>query len=196
MFTSFLDTRWLLIFDNVEDDTNLQTLRPTAGRGIIIVTCRSESRADALVNKVIEVPTFTIEEGSDFLLKSVGQRITTDADIEIAKQFSDRLGGLALALEIIGKQIKTRKATMENFLPFYNRNRRTMNKEPKRGPKNPYYNKDIETVWETSFNNLSPDASKFLMLLCFLAPTDVPEFIFAQRKDLQEDYVFLSDEMS
>lgn len=190
-----LDARWLLIFDNVEDDTKLELIWPTSGRGTIIVTCRSQSRADALVNEVIEVPTFSLEEGSDFLLKNVGQRAPTDTDLAIAKQLSYKLGGLALALEIIGKQIKARRTTMEHFLPFYNRNRQVMNKEPKRGPKNPYYDKDIETVWETSFDNLSPEASKFLMLLCFLAPTDVPQFIFAQGKDLSEDFVFLDDEM-
>jgi hypothetical protein len=144
---------------------------------------------------LVEVPTFTILEGRDFLLKMVAQRATTPADLDIAKQLSDRLGGLALALEIIGKQIKARKTTVEYFLPFYNRNRQAMNKEPKRGAKNPYYDKDIETVWETSFINLGPEASKFLMLLCLLAPTDVPEGIFTQGKDLPEDYLFLNNEL-
>lgn len=189
------DAKWLLIFDNVEENTNLLPIWPTTGHGDIIVTCRSEFRVDALVDKVVEVPTFTILEGRDFLLKMVAQRATTPADLDIAKQLSDRLGGLALALEIIGKQIKARKTTVENFLPFYIRNRQAMNKEPKRGPKNPYYDKDIETVWETSFINLGPEASKFLMLLCLLAPTDVPEGIFTQGKDLPEDYIFLNNEL-
>lgn len=191
----FKDARWLMIFDNVEEDTNLQSIWPTSGHGTIIITCRSALRADALVDEMIEVPTFTTDEGSDFLLKSVGQRATTDADVNTAKQFSDRLGGLALALEIIGKQIKIHNTTVENFLPFYNRNRQAMNKEPKTGPKNPFYHKDIETVWETAFSSLSIHASKFLMLLCFLAPTDVPEGIFNQGKELPEDYAFLSDEI-
>lgn len=151
-----LDARWLLIFDNVEDDTNLQPIWPITGSGTIIATYRSEFRAAALVDEVIEVPTFTIEEGSDFLLNNVGQRATTDADLDIAKQLSNQLGGLALALEIIGKQIKARRTTVEKFLPFYNRNRQVMNKKLKRGPKNPYYDKDIETVWKTAFDNMSP----------------------------------------
>ncbi len=184
-----------MIFDNVEDDTDLQHIWPTGGRGTIIVTCRSALRADALVDELIEVPTFTTDEGSDFLLKNTGQEAISNADIDIAKQFSYRLGGLPLALEIVGKQIKTRSTTVENFLPFYNRNRQVMNKEPKRGPKNPYYDKDLETVWETSFSHLSPEASKFLLLLCFLAPIDIPEGIFNQEIELPEEYAFLSDEI-
>jgi hypothetical protein len=195
LLTCILDAKWLLIFDNVEKNTNLLPIWPTTGHGDIIVTCRSEFRVNALVDKLVEVPTFTILEGRDFLLKMVAQRATTPADLDIAKQLSDRLGGLALALEIIGKQIKARKTTVEYFLPFYNRNRQAMNKEPKRGAKNPYYDKDIETVWETSFTNLGPEASKFLMLLCLLAPTDVPEGIFTQGKDLPEDYLFLNNEL-
>ncbi|PVH79565.1 hypothetical protein DL98DRAFT_572409 [Cadophora sp. DSE1049] len=189
------DARWLLIFDNVEDDTDLQPIWPTTGHGTIIVTSRSALRADALVDEVTQVPTFTTDEGSEFLLKYAGQRATSDADVVVAKQFSDRLGGLALALEIIGKQIKTRSMSAANFLPFYNRNRQAMSKEPKRGPKNPYYDKDLETVWEAAFDSLTEEASKFLMLLCFLAPTDVPEGIFSKGKNLPEDYSFLSDEV-
>jgi hypothetical protein len=195
LLTCILDAKWLLVFDNVEKNTNLLPIWPTTGHGNIIVTCRSEFRVNALVDKVVEVPTFTILEGRDFLLKMVAQRATTPADLDIAKQLSDRLGGLAFALEILGKQIKARKTTVENFLPFYNRNRQAMNKEPKRGPKNPYYDKDIETVWETSFINLGPEASRFLMLLCLLAPTDVPVGIFTQGKDLPEDYLFLNNEL-
>ncbi|KUJ20454.1 uncharacterized protein LY89DRAFT_771365 [Mollisia scopiformis] len=171
------DAKWLLIFDNVEETTNLLPILPTTGHGMI------------------EVPTFTTLEGSDFLLKMVAQRATTSVDLDMAKRFSNRLGGLALALEIIGKQIKARKTTVEQFLAFYNRNRQAMNKEPKRGPKNPYYDKDIETVWETSFINLSPEASKFMMLFSFLAPTDIPEGIFTQGKDIPEDYTFLNVEL-
>jgi hypothetical protein len=195
LLTCILDAKWLLIFDNVEQTTNLLPIWPTTGHGSIIVTCRSEFLAGSFVDKLIEIPTFTTLEGSDFLLKMVAQRATTSADLDIAKQLSKRLGGLALALEIIGKQIKARKTTLEHFSPFYNRNRQAMNKEPKRGPKNPYYDKDIETVWETSFINLSPEASKFLMLLCLLAPTDIPEGIFGLGKDLPEDYTFLNDEL-
>ena len=196
MLTHSADVRWLLIFDNVEKSTNLQPIWPITGCGSIIVTCRSEFRVESFIDEVIEVPTFTTKEGGDFILKRLGQRVTSDADLKYSQMLSDRLGGLALALEITGKQIKHRKTTVEQFIPFYNRNRQLMNKEPMRAPKNPYYDKDLDSVWETAFNSLSPEASRFLMLLCFLAPTDVPEDIFTEGKDISKAYAFLANEVS
>jgi len=196
ILTNCADVRWLLIFDNVEESTDLQPIWPTTGRGSIIVTCRSEFRVESLVDEVIEVPTFTTKEGGDFILKRLGQRVTSDADLKYSQMLSDRLGGLALALEITGKQIKHRKTTVEQFIPFYNRHRQLMNKEPRKASKNPYYDKDLDSVWETAFNSLSPEASRFLMLLCFLAPTDVPEGIFTEGKDIPEAYAFLANEVS
>jgi hypothetical protein len=141
MLTSSPDVRWLLIFDNVEESTDLQSIWPATGCGNIVVTCRSEFLVEPLVDEVIEVSTFKKEEGSDFMLKIVDQKVAADADVKSALIFSDQLGGLALALELIGKQIKIRKKTIEQFLPFYNENRQSLNKQSKRRIKNPYYEK-------------------------------------------------------
>ncbi|KAH8587395.1 P-loop containing nucleoside triphosphate hydrolase protein [Bisporella sp. PMI_857] len=130
------------------EETKLQPIWPTAGHSNIIVTCRSKFQVGLLVNKLIEVPTFTAQEGGDFILKRLGQRVTTGEDIKYSQRLSERLGGLALALEIAGKQIKHRKKSVEQFLPFYNRNRQILNKEPTRGSKNPYCDRDLDSVWE------------------------------------------------
>lgn len=159
------------------------------------MTCRSEFCADPFVNELIEIPTFTKAEGSAFILKVAGQRATTDGDVKSAVELSERLGGLALALELIGKQIKARKKTVEQFLPYYNKNRRSLNRQPRIGIKNPYYKKDLETVWEGSFNGLPLVSARLLMLLCFVAPSDIPESIFTNGRNLPEKYAFLADEV-
>ncbi|KAI1130884.1 hypothetical protein F5Y10DRAFT_234969 [Nemania abortiva] len=193
----FLQTthiQWLLIYDNVEDQDILTSSRPVSGDGAILVTCRSEFIAASLCGRTIEISPFTTEEGSDLLLKVIGQPSPpTSRDKECAMQLTQRLGGLALALDLMGKQIRARKKTIEAFLATYDEHRRLLNKQPRRGIRNPYYSKDLDTVWETSFLSLSQNAGNLLSLICFVSPDDIPDFLFTKGKDLPSQYRFLTD---
>ncbi|KAI0104343.1 hypothetical protein GGR51DRAFT_522349 [Nemania sp. FL0031] len=193
----FLQTthiQWLLIFDNVEDQDILARSRPVAGDGAILVTCRSESTAASTCARTTEISPFTTEEGSELLLKVVGQPCTpTPRDKECAMQLTQRLGGLALALDLTGKQIRARKKTIEAFLATYDEQRRQLNKQPRRGIRSPYYSKDLNTVLETSFLSLSQNAANLLSLICFVSPDDIPDFLFTKGKNLPSQYRFLTD---
>ncbi|KAJ5803463.1 uncharacterized protein N7503_005913 [Penicillium pulvis] len=187
------DVKWLLVFDNVEGATEIQKIWPAHGHGSIVVTCRSEFVVEALVNDSMEIPMFSKEEGRDFILSSSGQKKNVSpADLESALTLSNMLGGLALALELVGKQAKIRRKTLAQFMPFYNENRAMLHKQPKTGIKNPYYQKDLESVWKNSFDVLTDPASRLMMLFGFLAPTDIPERILSEGKNLPTEYSFLN----
>ncbi|KAI9671547.1 MAG: hypothetical protein M1817_003599 [Caeruleum heppii] len=189
------DTPWLLIFDNVEDHTVLRENWPTTGTGTILVTCRSELLAASPATVAIEVPTFTGQESGELMLKILNR---TDAGLDevlAARELSAKLGGLALAIDIIAKQIKVRKRfkSVREFLPYYDEHRRMLQKRPKRGIFDPYYAKDIDTVWQTAFEHLTPDAAHLMALFCFLAPEAIPQWLMESKGDLPEPWCFLSD---
>lgn len=183
-----------MVFDNVEDQNILDGSKPITGDGTILVTCRSEFIAASICGSTLKVPTFTAEEGSNLLFKVIGHASPPSSrERECSLELAERLGGLALALDIMGKQIRTRKKTIEEFLDFYNEHRRLLNKQPKRGIRNQYYWKDLDTVWETSFLSLSQIAANLLCLICFVAPEDIPDTLFTRGQNLPPHYRFLAD---
>lgn len=64
------------------------------------------------------------------------------------------------------------------FMSYNNENRAMLHKYSKM--KDPYYQKDLGSVWEAAFDELTDAASRLMMLVCLLAPADIPEHIFSE----------------
>ena len=58
--------------------------------------------------------------------------------------------------------------------------------------KDPYYQKDLGSVWGAAFDELTDAASRVMMLVCLLAPADIPEHIFSEGEKLPLEYNFLN----
>ena len=92
-----------------------------------------------------------------------------------AHEVSDKLGGLALAIDIVTNQIKAsgRFKSVRDFLPYYDQHRHALYQRPRMGILDPYYSKDIDTIWQTAFENLPPGAAHLMSLLGFAAPEGI-----------------------
>ena len=169
----------MLILDNVEDQKVLSENWPTTGSGSILVTCRSEILAASPAVVSIEVPIFTNEESVELILKIVSKKDPVEDEIAAARELSGKLGGLALAIDIVAKQIKTRKRfrIIREFLPYYDQHRTSLYKQPRIAIFDPYYTKGIDTVRLAAFDNLPPEAALLMSLLCFMAPDGVSQWV-------------------
>ncbi|AEB42658.1 TPR repeat-containing protein [Micromonospora maris AB-18-032] len=87
------DSKWLLVFDDVEEPEALQRALPSKGRGHVLITARNPSKVPANVRPV-SVDVLPVESAVHFLLTRTG---ATDDDG--AEKVARELGGLALALE-------------------------------------------------------------------------------------------------
>jgi hypothetical protein len=141
----------------------------------------------------IEVPTFTVDESSELMLQILNWQDISLDEVEASRDLSEKLGGLALVLDIIAKQVRTRKKSIREFLPYYDEHHRTLHKRPKRGIIDPYYDKDLLTVWRPAFEDLSLDSAKLISLLCFVAPESIPQWLLIQEMTLPEEWMFLSN---
>ena len=185
---------WLVVYDNVEDNNLLQENWPLSGIGSIVVTCRSEIAAQSPADNSIEIVTFGNSEGGDLILNILGKKHPSAKEIELSQELSGRLGGLALALNLMAKQMQVRKKPLELFLPYYEAHRRSLVKRNKRGIHDPYYDKDLDTVSSASFENLSEDAAVLMSLLCFTAPDAIPTSLLSAHDHMLPRYEFLGDE--
>ncbi|KAF1957122.1 TPR-like protein [Byssothecium circinans] len=189
-------TFWLVIFDNVEFEDTLTQNWPRTGNGSILVTCRSEFLVDSQVDVPIEVPTFTSDEGSELMMQIIGRNNPTQDERIAAVELSDRLGGLALGVDIVAKQIRTSKRfkSVKDFLPHFYEDRCELLKKPKRSGFNIYYSKDLDTIWNTAFVSLEEasqsTAARLLSLLCYLAPEGIPQWVLETKEQVPEEWQF------
>ncbi|KUJ17107.1 uncharacterized protein LY89DRAFT_782305 [Mollisia scopiformis] len=93
--------RWLLIFDNGNDENDLLEYWPVAARGYALITTRNHNLAFQPADTGIEVFPFKTAEGSAFLLHLLSLDIVdnlTEKEAKSAFDLSERLSGNALAI--------------------------------------------------------------------------------------------------
>jgi len=188
-----IDTSWLIIFDNVDDNQLLTSNWPAAGNGQIVVTCRSELIAACPAAHVVEIPPFTRKEGGELLLTLANKRNSGADDIAAAAELSEMLGGLALAIDITARQIFVKKKSMQKFLPYFIKNKQSLRMPPRYAARNPYYNQSLVTVWQTAFNTLDENSAHLLGLICFFAPDNIPRDIINRPTQVPGTWPFLTD---
>jgi len=116
-----------------------------------------------------------------------------EADVAAAEKLSEMLGGLALAIDITAHQIFVKNKSMQQFLPYFIKNKQSLRIPPRYAVRNPYYNETLVTVWQTPFNRLDENSSKLLGLICFYAPDDIPREIINRSTSIPETWLFLTD---
>jgi tetratricopeptide (TPR) repeat protein/DNA-binding XRE family transcriptional regulator len=179
---------WLLILDNVEDIPLVQAMLPTARRGHILLTTRTQATGNLLTN--IELDDMPLEEGALLLLRRSGiiepdaaLDNATDNNREAAEQISHVLGGLPLALEQAGGYIAEMGCSLSGYLDLY-RLRRAKLLEWK--SESSSYPASVATTWSLSFEKveqLSPAAADLLRLCAFLSPDAIPEGVLIASSD-------------
>lgn len=153
----------------------------------------------------IEVTKFSIDESTALIFQILNRPAANTEEIQAADALAEQLGGLALAIDIITKNIKTSRRfnSIAEFLPFYEQNRRALGKRHRRGIRDITYSKDLDTVWETAFAtidsninpNANPDAVRLMDVLCFLAPEAIPQWLFqGNEENIPEHWQFLTDD--
>ena len=171
------ESNWLVIYDNVSDQMLLSRIWPSCGRGSILVTCRSELLAASSSASSIAVPPFNSDDGGHLLLRELGLSQYTIHDLQLAEEFSKTLGGHALAIDLMARNMRARKKNLEQFIHSYRENPRTLHKNLKRGIRNIYYEKDLASMWLIAFSRLDRLSARLFAIICMLAPGNLPAHV-------------------
>lgn len=106
MQSVFREKRALLIFDNAEDST-IQALQPGGATCALILTTRNRGLLRGLdipPAAQVDLPRFELEETVNLLGKITGVERIAD-QLEIISDIHELVGGLPLALRIVGSTI-------------------------------------------------------------------------------------------
>ncbi|KAH6847115.1 P-loop containing nucleoside triphosphate hydrolase protein [Chaetomium sp. MPI-CAGE-AT-0009] len=176
------DVPWLLVFDDVSSHKELVQNWPTVGRGKILVTCRSGLLAESgPVATSIEVPIFTVAQSTELILQILNNKSAATYEVAATNRLSAKLGGLALAVDIIAKQIKFSRhfTSVSDYYPEYlGPNQSSLLKRLRHQNGDLWYSKTFNKLWQTAFDNLTKDASEMLGILCFMSREDIPKDLF------------------
>ena len=123
-FTCWLASQrdWLLILDNLEVGTLGQRLLPPTRHGAVLITTRRQ--AVGTLAQLLEVERLPTEEGMQLLLKRAyrlesGQEPVLAEEKALARQLTEALGGLPLALDQAGAYLQETGCSLATYLQLY-----------------------------------------------------------------------------
>jgi len=164
---------WLLIFDGVQEISDVIRYLPLYGSGHVIITSRNPSWGD--IANTLSVDVFDRDESVNFILMRTGQD-----DYNAANALAEELGDLPLALAQAGTYIKERGYTLENYLNMYMAHRTELLERFK-----PFdYPETVATTWEISFQKVeleSQASADLLNLFAFLATNAIPKSLLTKN---------------
>lgn len=165
--------KWLLVYDNADNPSDLQDLMPSAG-GHILVTSRNPVWSAA--SPVLEVDVFTRQESKDLIVRRRPE--ISDAD---AYRLAEALGDLPLALEQALSWIITTVTSVDEYLAEFDRHTRAILDEGR--PLS--YPHSVATLVRLSLERLraeAPSAAQLLELVAFLGAEPVsPSILWEGR---------------
>jgi tetratricopeptide (TPR) repeat protein len=182
---SWLQTHpaWLLILDNADDLAVLPTFLPSALAGHLLLTTRAA--ATGRLAQRLEIETLPSEQGALFLLRRAAL-LAPNADLshvaslqqELARQISEELGGLPLALDQAGAYLEETGCGLSDYQQMYWQHRDKLLR--KRGGLVADHPESVAATWSLSFQQAQekhPAAADLLRVCAFLAPDAIPEEI-------------------
>ena len=175
---------WLLILDNVDSEKAagaVEELLPKLPGGHVLITSRIAIWSDHIVP--LEVDVLSHDAAAAFLLEKTESRgnrgrVPQESDKVDASRLAEELDGLALALEQAGAYITSQRISLVEYLQRWKAHEAAVQEWHR--PRKMSYPQSIAVTWQTTLDQLSPQAVGLLNVLAWfspdLIPTEVLEF--------------------
>ena len=187
-----LGSKWLLVFDNVDDPDILEDAWPRSDNGSVLIT----SRDSAIVGPEIQsmqIQPFTKEVGAAVLLRLLKRQAASSDESREVEEIIQVLGGLPLALNQMAGFMSQQRLSAKDFIPLYQRNSAKIDARKVKGSNE----HTLSTLWEVSLTQLTGSSSTLLKLLAYLDPDQVHESVLIEggKQLVEGEFEFLWDEM-
>ncbi|RDW64633.1 hypothetical protein BP6252_10284 [Coleophoma cylindrospora] len=160
--------KWLLVFDDVEDVTLLQSFWPSTGPGCVLVTSRDPNSWYTLGSENIALEPFTVQESSE-MLTNLTRKQWDFAGV------SKLLGGHPLAIEQTARMIVTNGLSLEEFHRRWDETQTKLLDDLRYSNQSSKYS--LTTAWSAAFRQLTPASRGLLQVISFLNPDFIQDTI-------------------
>ncbi|KAH8882047.1 tetratricopeptide repeat domain-containing protein [Thozetella sp. PMI_491] len=167
------EASWLLIFDNADDPLILADYWPQ-GSGSILITSRDPLAKTVFTSRPSGLDLGPLTQLDSISLLKQLTSISSDSEDRTARQISDALSGVPLAISQMAGIIRRQDLSLPEFLELYMDNEeRASLYETKFDTNLITYRHSVSTVW--AFEKLKPHAQQLLGLISFLDPDQIGE---------------------
>ncbi|KAH7416714.1 hypothetical protein BKA64DRAFT_655866 [Cadophora sp. MPI-SDFR-AT-0126] len=179
--------KWLLIFDNAENEATLRGYMPVGVNGSILMTSRKWYNYTNDIDRHGEtVKPFDPEPSWELLLGFLGdewkQKVESPAEIEAAKAMLGELEGLALAIVQTAVLVKDPEIGGATIVETYGKFREHKRNLPERfASKRSSSEQALDALWDIVFKALQPNARVLIGVLAWLSPDKIPIDLFLPR---------------
>ncbi|KAH6690763.1 P-loop containing nucleoside triphosphate hydrolase protein [Leptodontidium sp. MPI-SDFR-AT-0119] len=179
--------KWLLIFDNAENESILQGYMPVGVNGSILMTSRKYFNfAKDMCRGGETVKQFDEEQSWGLLLKMLGEdwkkKVESPVEMEAAKSMLRQLEGLALGIQQTAVLVKDPEIGGESIEETYRQFRDRIKTLPQRHlSERSTSEKALDALWDITFNALTPEARVLIGVLAWLSPDRISIDLFLPR---------------
>ena len=177
------DRRWLLIFDNVEDWSDIGRYIPKnmlKTCGSVLITARETSSwpESCKIHSHTGLGVLPLEESTCLLLRSMQpateQDLTQHRDYDLASEACGLVGQLPLAISMIAGYVRVSRCTLEEFLETWEEREEMSKKKQKSRPVSQgIVDASIDALWDIGIGELSLKARSLLDIFSFLDPETI-----------------------
>ncbi|KAI1123776.1 P-loop containing nucleoside triphosphate hydrolase protein [Nemania abortiva] len=187
-------SKWLLIFDNLEDARLIENYVPENLNGGSIIITTQHAHISPITNdfRKLELQPMGSESGSSLFFKVLGRDAKDEDEESTAYQICDWVGGLPLAIVTVAGYLSRSSSSAAEILTNLRRSSLIWaNSSIRRPPGN--YEKSLATVFDLALSHLSPNSIHLLQILAFLSPDGIPEDLLRRPHEIPS-LAFLNDE--
>lgn len=167
------EATWLLIFDNADDPMILADYWPQ-GSGSILVTSRDPLAKSIFTRRPSGLDLGPLSQQEGLSLFNHLTAMSNDSEGETARQISDALGGIPLAISQMAGIIRRQDLTLSEFFELYTDHEEHASLYDTKFDINlATYRHSLSTVW--AFGKRKPQAQQLLELISFLDPDVIGE---------------------
>lgn len=165
----------------MEDISSLHAYLPTktATRGSVIITTQKSNISPVTdLFKAIALTTLNREQGAELIFRHLERNPDDDDEQETAREISDYLGGLPLALSTIGGYMhESSSSSLSEFLTDVRKSSHAWAAVAV-GPVQ-QYERNLSSVFELALSELRDTSARTVInILAFLNPDNIPEDLF------------------
>ncbi|PYI30284.1 tetratricopeptide repeat domain-containing protein [Aspergillus indologenus CBS 114.80] len=172
------EATWLLVFDNADDPMVLADYWPQ-GSGSVLITSRDPLAMSMFTRRPSGLGLGPLSQKDSLALFNHLTTIFNEPEDTTARQISDALGGIPLAISQMAGIIRRQDLTLSEFLELYtDQEEHASLYETKFDTNMITYRHSLATVW--TFEKLKPQARQLLEVIAFLDPDLIREDLLMQ----------------
>jgi hypothetical protein len=172
------DATWLLIFDNADDPMSLADYWPQ-GSGSILITSRDPLAKSMFTGRPSGLDLGPLTQQDSLLLFNHLTTTLNEPEDDTARQISDAIGGVPLAISQMAGIIRRQDLTLSEFFELYTDHEEHASLyETKFDTSLVTYRHSLSSVW--AFEKLKPQARQLLELISFFDPDIIGEDLLMQ----------------